>query len=66
MKVIDISWPVFPGMTEYKNKGSVQFVKNKDFPKDAVRDTDIVMNAHTGTHVDAPSHFLQDGGTIES
>lgn len=26
----------------------------------------ISMSAHTGTHVDAPHHFLNDGRTIES
>jgi arylformamidase len=26
----------------------------------------IAASAHTGTHVDAPFHFIQNGGTVES
>lgn len=26
----------------------------------------VEMGVHTGTHVDAPYHFLRDGGTVES
>ncbi len=28
--------------------------------------TKLKMSAHTGTHVDAPAHFLKDGGTIDT
>ncbi len=27
--------------------------------------TELEMNAHNGTHIDAPAHFLKDGETIE-
>lgn len=66
MKLIDVSWPISEGMTEYKNKDSVHFTNNKDFPEDGVRDSEICLNAHTGTHVDAPAHFLETGGMVES
>lgn len=33
---------------------------------DPVNDTTIRCSVHTGTHVDAPSHFLDDGATVDS
>ena len=65
MKIIDISWPLVEGMTTYKNKGIVQIKETKDWEKDRSRESLLTMIAHTGTHVDAPSHFLQDGKTID-
>lgn len=32
---------------------------------DSVNFSNVLMNAHTGTHVDAPFHFTDDGQTIE-
>ena len=29
------------------------------------RETNITLSSHTGTHVDAPSHFIRDGKTID-
>lgn len=65
MKLIDISWPVNEATTEYKNNDTILFEPIKTFDSDAARDTRISLGAHVGTHVDAPSHFLQDGKTID-
>ncbi len=66
MKLIDISWPIFLGMTEYKNRGSLELKKIKTIERDRTRETIICMNVHTGTHVDSPSHFIADGKTIDN
>jgi arylformamidase len=65
MKIIDISWPISPTVTEYKDRRTVRFEAAKTFEKDGVRESVISMNVHTGTHVDAPAHFLQHGSTID-
>ncbi len=65
MKIIDISWPICDATTEYKDKKSITFTQLKTFDKDGVRESSFCFNAHTGTHVDAPSHFLKDGKTID-
>lgn len=62
---IDISWPITPSMTTYKNNKPCSFIYNKTFEQDGVRDSSLIINAHTGTHVDAPSHFIKDGRSIE-
>ena len=65
MTIIDISWPLCPKTTEYKNKGTIFFKSLKEFEQDGVRDSKICLGTHTGTHVDAPAHFLKDGVSIE-
>lgn len=65
MKVYDISWPLVPETTEYKNKKTIQFQDVATMDKDGVRSSLITLGSHTGTHVDAPSHFLKDGKTID-
>lgn len=65
MKIIDISWPISTATTGYKDKKVVRFEDIKHFEKDGARETTICLSSHTGTHVDAPSHFLKDGLTID-
>jgi arylformamidase len=65
MKVIDISWPLSEATTSYKDKKIVEFKPTKEFDKDGARETAITLGSHSGTHVDAPSHFLRDGKTID-
>ena len=65
MKIFDISWPISTATTGYKDKKVVNFEPAKSFDKDNVRETTITISAHTGTHVDAPSHFVRDGKTID-
>jgi len=63
MQIIDISWPISISMTEYKNRDSVKILPVKEFEKDQVREKLITIHSHTGTHIDAPSHFLEKGKT---
>jgi len=65
MKIYDISWPISPATVEYKNKKTISFESLKEFETDQVRVSKICLGTHTGTHVDAPSHFLKDGKTID-
>jgi arylformamidase len=64
--IIDISWPISPTMTAYKNKQTVVFTPIKTFETDKARESLISMSTHAGTHVDAPYHFLQQGITIDN
>ncbi len=65
MRIIDISWPISPDMTTYKNNKVVTFERTKNFAKDNVRDSTITLGSHSGTHVDAPAHFLNDGKGVD-
>jgi arylformamidase len=65
MKIIDISWPISKATTGYKDRSVVGFDEVKNFNRDGVRESTIHLSSHTGTHVDAPSHFLKEGKTID-
>jgi arylformamidase len=65
MKIIDISWPLAPDTTGYKDAPDVLFTTIQSFEKHKVRKSRIILSAHAATHVDAPAHFLSDGKTID-
>lgn len=60
MKIIDVSWPISTKMTTYKNRKDVQIRALKEFAVSGVRESAVSMNLHTGTHIDAPSHMIED------
>jgi arylformamidase len=66
MKIIDISWPITADMTAYKDEKSVQYTTLRTLEKDGVRKTLITLDSQTGTHVDAPAHFVAKGMTTDA
>lgn len=65
MEIIDISWPISSATTGYKDRKVVEFHERKTFAKDGFRESTITVDSHSGTHIDAPFHFLSDGKTID-
>lgn len=67
MQIYDISMSIFNGMPVYKGKASKRPVikVESDFTSGAVFESKLEMNMHTGTHIDAPLHILEQGGTID-
>jgi len=65
VKIFDISWPISKATTGYKDRYIVGIDEIKNFNRDGVRETAIHLSSHSGTHVDAPSHFLKEGKTID-
>jgi arylformamidase len=66
MKTYDISLTVFPGMTVWPD--DPQVVLERISKLEEGRNSNgsrMAMSVHTGTHVDAPYHFLKDGSTVE-
>jgi arylformamidase len=67
MKIHDISLTVTPRLPVWPGDPSVvleRMTKMEDGAHNNV--SRMAMGAHTGTHVDAPYHFIADGKTIES
>ncbi|MED1594763.1 MULTISPECIES: cyclase family protein [Bacillus] len=65
MKIYDITAPIFEGMTVYKNKPE----KQPQFSRTTnahVTESRITLDVHTGTHIDAPLHMINEGATFES
>lgn len=67
MKLIDISVPIdsnlatYPGNTPF----SLEAIKRRA-NGDSSNVSTLHMSAHSGTHVDAPRHFFDEGGGVES
>ena len=59
---IDITTTIAAGMTPWPNQGEVVVRRMKSIGKGAEANvTELRMSAHTGTHMDAPLHFFNDG-----
>jgi arylformamidase len=59
---IDISVPIYSGMVHWPDNPPVLIERIMDLAHgDAANVSKIEMGAHTGTHMDAPRHFLADG-----
>ncbi|WP_226658675.1 cyclase family protein [Pseudalkalibacillus hwajinpoensis] len=65
MKMYDVSAPIFNGMAVYKNKEEKQPEINTT-TNGHVTESRLSLDVHTGTHVDAPLHMMNDGATFES
>jgi arylformamidase len=62
---IDISVPLHTGMVHWPDNPPVKIERMLDLERgDTANVSSISMGAHTGTHVDAPRHFLRDGKSI--
>lgn len=67
MKIYDLTLPISPNMPVWPGDPSVTLELVESMNQgDHVNVTRLSMSAHTGTHVDAPHHFLNDGRTVEA
>lgn len=65
MKIYDVTAPIFPGMPVYKNKPEKQ-PSLDSVTNGHVTESRLCLDVHTGTHVDAPLHMMNEGSTIET
>jgi arylformamidase len=67
MKIYDVSMPLRPGMPVYTGNPPFERRITQVLGKDGspVNESQLVMGAHCGTHVDAPRHFEADGATVD-
>jgi len=64
-KAIDLSHHLRNGMPVYPGDPSPSFESFRSLEKDGVNLTKLVMGSHTGTHIDAPRHFILGGIGID-
>jgi arylformamidase len=63
---IDVSVPCRDGMVHWPGDPPVRITQVMDLERgDPANLTAIAMSAHTGTHMDAPRHFLAQGAAID-
>ena len=67
MEIIDVSVAVLPGMVVWEGDPPVRFDRVASIAGgDGYNLTRLELSAHTGTHVDAPLHFLDGGATMDA
>lgn len=69
---IDVSWPLRQGMTIFEGENAPEVIAPYNpptfefvHPEKNVTLLGIKMHTHTGTHIDAPRHFMPEGRTID-
>lgn len=65
MNIIDISWPISQNMTQYKDRKLVFVGQTHSLQHDGVHLSSLLLNSHSGTHIDAPCHFLPNSQTLD-
>jgi arylformamidase len=66
MKIHDISLPIFPGMVVWPERSDVSVRHILDQEQgDHATDSEVSFGVHTGTHVDAPVHFVRGGTGVD-
>jgi arylformamidase len=65
MRLVDISVPIRDAMTVYRGNPPVRIRPAMTLKKDGVNLSELCLGSHTGTHVDAPRHFIKGGKGID-
>jgi len=60
-KAIDLTHMIQVGMTVYLGDPEPKIERVKELAKDGVNISKIQIGSHTGTHVDAPIHYIEKG-----
>jgi kynurenine formamidase len=64
-KLTDLTMPFSSRTIPVPGHPQPQFETLHTLDRDGVRNTIMRMSIHTGTHIDAPSHFIPDGAAID-
>ncbi|MBF0378162.1 MAG: cyclase family protein [Desulfamplus sp.] len=64
-KLIDLSHPIYCGMPSYPGDPEVSLEKVREIGNDRVNVTKITLGSHSGTHLDVPSHMIQNGDSLD-
>jgi arylformamidase len=65
VKLVDVSIPIRTAMTVYRGNPPVRIRPAMTLRKDHVNLSELCLGSHTGTHVDAPSHFIKGAKGID-
>ena len=65
MKFVDLSHPIYNDMPTYPSDPDVSIIREKEISTNRTLLHSFTMGTHTGTHLDAPAHVIQDGKTLD-
>jgi arylformamidase len=67
MSIYDISLPISKSMVVWPGDPAVRITQTSHLDRgDVATVSRLEMGAHTGTHVDAPAHFIKDGSGVDA
>lgn len=66
MKIYDVTLPIRNGMLVWPGDPGVSIEIKTTVKKDGVGQSRFSFGSHTGTHIDAPNHFLENATGIDS
>jgi arylformamidase len=67
MKLFDITIPICPTLAVWPGDTPFALTWNQRIEHgDSVNVCSVTMSTHTGSHVDAPNHFLTDGSGVDT
>lgn len=66
MKIVDLTRPLEARMPVYPGDPPVEFAPHADLAADGYRVARVEFGTHTGTHLDAPAHFLSEGAGVDA
>ena len=67
MEIYDVSLPLSAGTTTYPGDPGIEITPWKTLAAgDSANVSLLHFGAHSGTHVDAPAHFIEGGATVDS
>ena len=64
-KAVDLTHELRNGMPVYPGDPSPSFVNYATLEKNGVNLTKLTLGSHTGTHIDAPRHFISGGMSVD-
>ena len=62
--VIDLTHPLSPSLPVYPGYKPIQVRERFALARDGFSAHEVTFDEHTGTHVDAPSHFVSGGAPV--
>lgn len=65
MQIIDLSHPISRDMPVYPGTLPPAFSRGSTFNEDGFLEQKITMVTHTGTHLDAPAHIIENAKTLD-
>lgn len=66
MKTYDISLSISPDLVVWPDDPAIELGRRSKIEDGSVaNNTHLQMSVHSGTHIDAPYHFLESGKTVE-
>jgi kynurenine formamidase len=64
-RVVDLTWPLAPDIPTFSGQPTYTARTQKTVEADGYYIAGVTLDEHTGTHVDAPSHFATGGAGVD-